>query len=134
MKFDSTRVQSSAGDELVPPSVIQERLRQFNIWEGLQELHRSPEWQDGIARKVLVQYPDLQITLRAMKANTRIPKHHNPGRICVQTVQGHIRMHAGDELFDLPQGKMLVLDPGTTHDVEALEESVFLLIVAPPEA
>ncbi len=67
-----------------------------------------------------------------MKANTRIPEHHNPGRISVQTIFGYIRMQADGKLFDLPQGKMLVLDRAVTHDVEALEESAFLLTVAYP--
>jgi hypothetical protein len=38
-----------------------------------------------------------------------------------------------DKLFDLPQGKMLVLDRAVTHDVEAVEESAFLLTVAYPQ-
>jgi hypothetical protein len=40
-------------------------------------------------------------------------------------------MHADGKLFDLPQGKILVLDR-VTHDVEAIEESAFLLTVAYP--
>jgi hypothetical protein len=44
----------------------------------------------------------------------------------------HIRMHADGKLFDLPQGKILVLDRAITHDVEAIEESAFLLTVAYP--
>ena len=99
----------------------------------IAQLHRSPEWSTGIARKVLVQYPDLQITLRTMRAHARIPEHHNPGRICVQTVQGRIRMHADGQVFDLPKGKMLVLDRAIVHDVEAFEESAFLLTVAYPQ-
>lgn len=67
-----------------------------------------------------------------MKANTHIPEHHNPGRICVQTVFRNIRMHADGKLFDLPQGKILVLDRAITHDVEAIEESALLLTVAYP--
>lgn len=108
------------------------RSVELDIEKELEELHRSPEWQGGVARKVLIRYPDLQIVLRAMKANIRIPEHHNPGRICVQTMRGHIRMHADGKLFDLPQGKGLVLDRAVTHDVEALEESAFLLTVALP--
>ena len=106
---------------------------EFNLDEELKELHGSAEWESGIARKVLVRYPDFQITLRAMKANTRIPDHHNPGRICVHTLRGHIRMHAAGKVFDLAPGKMLILDRALTHDVEALEESAFLLTVAYPE-
>ncbi len=108
-------------------------LSDFNLDEQLYELHRRPEWESGIARRVLIRYPDFQITLRAMKAGTCIPNHHNPGRICVHTLRGHIHMHADGKLFDLPQGKMLVLDRAITHDVEALEESAFLLTVAYPE-
>ena len=110
------------------------RSAELNIDKEVEELRYSPEFESGIARKVLIRYPDFQITLRVMKANTRIPEHHNPGRICVQTIRGHMRMHADDKLFDLPQGKALVLDRAVTHDVEALEESAFLLTVAYPES
>ncbi len=109
------------------------RSSELDLTRELEELRHSPEWETGIARKVLIRYPDFQITLRRMKANTSIPDHHNPGRICIQTVFGHIRMRTQDKLFDLPEGKMLVLDRAITHDVEAVEESAFLLMVAHPE-
>jgi quercetin dioxygenase-like cupin family protein len=134
MQFENVEMEGSRSRVLAAPSTAQPFPVQFDIWKDLEELRRSPDWQGGIARKVLTWYPELQITLRAMKANTRIPKHHNPGRVCVQMVQGQIRMHVEDKLVDLPQGKALVLDPGITHDVEALEESAFLLIVAPAPA
>jgi quercetin dioxygenase-like cupin family protein len=116
------------------PIVMPGRSAEFDFAKELEELRHSPEWESGIARKVLIRYPDFQITLRRMKAKTQIPEHHNPGRISVQTVFGHIRMHADGKPFDLPQGKMLVLDRAVTHDVEALEESAFLLTVANPES
>lgn len=48
-------------------------LSEFSIDEQLYELHHSPEWESGIARRVLIRYPIFQITLRAMKAGTGIP-------------------------------------------------------------
>ena len=119
--------QASSANTLASMSVSSTEL---DLESEIAQLHRSPEWSTGIARRVLVRYPDLQITLRTMRAHTRIPDHHNPGRICVQTVQGHIRMHADGEVFDLPKGKMLLLDRAIVHDVEAFEESAFLLTVA----
>lgn len=95
----------------------------------INELHHSPEWANGIARKVLVRCPDVQVTLRAMKADTLILEHSNPNRVCIQTIVGHIRMNVDGKLVDLPQGKMLLLDGGITHDVQAQEESAFLLTV-----
>lgn len=124
---------SSHAGSAASPAAVQARSAEFDLEKELAELHQSPEWPSGNARKVLIRYPDLQVTLRAIKAGARIPEHHNPGRICVQTLRGHIRMHAAGRLFDLPQGKMLTLDRSVTHDVEAVEESAFLLTVAPSE-
>lgn len=107
---------------------------ELDIDKELDALHRSPKWQSGLARKILIRYPDFLIILRAMKANMQIPEHYSSGRISVQTVQGHIRMHAGGRLFDLPEGKALVLDREVIHDVEAVEDSAFLLTVVFPES
>jgi quercetin dioxygenase-like cupin family protein len=114
-------------------ALLADQSADFNLDQEAEDLVRSPQWQTGIARKVLVQYPDFQITLRQMKAGAHIPNHHNPGRICVQTVMGRIRMRADGKIFDLPKGSILVLDRAVMHDVEAVEESAFLLTVALPE-
>jgi quercetin dioxygenase-like cupin family protein len=65
-----------------------------------------------------------------MKAKTRIEEHHADGRISVQTIAGHIRMHATGKDFDLPVGHLLALDHEVRHEVEALEDSAFLLTIA----
>ena len=125
-----TAVQQAGSANTLPSMPVSSS--QLDLESEISHLHR-PQWSTGIARKVLIQYPDLQITLRTMRARTRIPRHHNTGRICVQTVQGHIRMHVDGRIFDLPKGKMLVLDRAIVHDVEALEESAFLLTVTYPQ-
>lgn len=128
------QVQSNFDRSHQSPITLHGRTVSFDVTFEVEALRDSAEWNSGIARKVLVRYPDLQITLRRMKANARIPEHHNPGRISVQTIMGHIRMHADGKLFDLPQGSVLILDRAVTHDVEAIEESAFLLTVAVPDS
>ncbi len=105
----------------------------FDLTKEVEVLHHDDAWQTGISRKRLVRFPDFRISLTAMKAGAKIELHHNPGRISVQTVDGHIRMRAGDQIFDLPKGRVLVLDRAVPHDLEALTESAFLLTVAHPE-
>jgi quercetin dioxygenase-like cupin family protein len=41
-------------------------------------------------------------------------------------------VRAQGRTFDLPAGSLLALDQGIPHDVEALEESAFLLTIAWP--
>jgi hypothetical protein len=89
----------------------------FDIMNEIELLHRHQSWQTGISLKKLVRYPDFRISLTAMKANTRIEMHQNLGRISVQTVDGHILMHATDKTFDLPKGRVLVLDRAVPPDL-----------------
>ena len=101
--------------------------------EQIGHLRQEPYWQSGRNSKTIVKYPDFRIVLTAIKANTTIHEHHAAGRISVQTVEGRIRMHAGGKEFDLPAGRLLVLDRAMPHDVVAIEDSAFLLTIAWPE-
>lgn len=123
-----TRIPSQFNQTSMP-----DRSSELDLDEQIDVLRLSAEWSTGIARKVLVAYPDFQVTLRLLAARARIAEHYNPGRISVQTLRGLIRMHADGRTFELPAGKMLILDRAVAHDVEAVVESVFLLTVAYPE-
>jgi len=105
----------------------------FDISHEIEQLLQCGKWQNGTSRKQLIRFPDFHISLTAMKEDARIGLHMNSGRISVQTIEGHIRMHAGSQMFDLPKGRVLVLDRAVPHDVEALADSAFLLTVVQPD-
>ena len=107
---------------------------EFDLNAQTEQLKCEPAWQNGRNAKTMVKYPDFRIVLMLMKAKTRIEEHHADGRISVQTVAGHIRMHVAGRDFDLPVGHLLALDHEVRHDVEALEDSAFLLTIARPVA
>jgi quercetin dioxygenase-like cupin family protein len=109
---------------------------QFDLASELDELYRDEAWLQptGRSSKTLVKYPDLRIVLIAMKANTRMHEHTAAGRISVHTLNGHIRLHLPERVVDLPVGHLLALDHCVPHDVEAFEDSAFLLTLSwPPE-
>jgi quercetin dioxygenase-like cupin family protein len=99
----------------------------------IEQLAGESYWQVGRNSKTLVKFPDFRMVLTAVRANSRIEEHHAAGRIAIQTVRGHLKMRATGREFDLPLGHILVLDRGIPHDVEALEDSAFLLTIAWPE-
>jgi quercetin dioxygenase-like cupin family protein len=49
-----------------------------------------------------------------------------------QTLAGHIRLKLSDRTVELPAGQLLVLDQCVSHDVEAEEDSAFLLTLSWP--
>jgi quercetin dioxygenase-like cupin family protein len=112
-------------------------LLQFDLASELNQLHRDESWLQttGRSSKTLVKHPDLRIVLIAMKANTRMHEHTAAARISVHSLNGHIQLHLPERTVELPAGHLLVLDQCLPHDVEALEDSAFLLTLSwPPEA
>jgi quercetin dioxygenase-like cupin family protein len=127
--------RSNVGHESID-GTLSGPLLQFDLASEIDRLHRDESWLQttGRSSKTLVKYPDLRIVLIAMKANTHMHEHTAAGRISVQSLHGHIRLHLPDQVVDLPAGRLLTLDQCVAHDVEAAEDSAFLLTLSwPPE-
>ena len=105
---------------------------EFDIARELEQLHGEPEWKSGQNAKTLVKNEGLRIVLIALKAQSRIPEHQTEGRISIHAVAGHLKVRAEGRTFDLPAGTLLALNQRLPHDVEALEDSAFLLTIAWP--
>jgi quercetin dioxygenase-like cupin family protein len=111
-------------------------LLRFDLAKELDQLHKEESWLEATGRSstTLVKYADLRIVLIAMKANTRMHEHTAAARISVHSLKGHIRLHLPGQVVDLPAGHLLALDQCVPHDVEASEDSAFLLTLSwPPE-
>jgi len=111
-------------------------LLEFDLNAEREKLHQDESWGQATGRssRTLVKHADLRIVLIGMKANTQMHEHTAAGRISVQTLSGHIRLQLPDQVVDLPAGHLLALDQSVPHDVEAVEESAFLLTLSwPPE-
>ncbi len=115
------------------PVITAGAFLEFDLAAEIEKLKQEPAWQSGRNAKTLAKYADLRIVLTVLKAGTQLQEHHSAGRISVQTISGRIRMHAADRSFELAAGRMLVLDRAVPHDVEAVQESAFLLTIAWPE-
>ena len=58
------QMEKSHSHVLANPIVLARRSTEVDLFRELEVLRDSPEWSSGIARKVLIRYPDFQITLR----------------------------------------------------------------------
>jgi quercetin dioxygenase-like cupin family protein len=90
-------------------------------------------WSKGQNAGTLVKYADLRVVMTALQAKERIPEHKTEGRISIHVVSGHIQVRAPGRTFNLRNGGLLALDRGVPHEVEALEESAFVLTIAWPQ-
>lgn len=126
--------RTGVGHEVIEGTLSASAL-QFNLDGEIDRLHQDDSWAHPTGRSstTLVKYDDLRVVLIAMKANTRMHEHVAAGRISVHTLQGHIRLHLPDQVVVLPAGQLLALDQCVPHDVEATEDSAFLLTLSWPQ-
>jgi quercetin dioxygenase-like cupin family protein len=105
-----------------------------DLEQELQQLRREDSWQwkTGRSSKTLAKYPDFRIVLILMKGGTRMRQQRAEGRISIQLMRGNICMHMARRKVNVPAGNLLMLDCGVLHEIEALEESAFLLTISWP--
>lgn len=107
-----------------------------NIADELEKLKKAPSWQreSGRSSETLVKYEEFRIVLVRMKMGSYMSNHRAEGPISIHALQGKIRVHLPeDRMEELKPGDLLTLERCLEHDVEALEESAFLLTIAWPE-
>lgn len=114
------------------PHAMAAAYLEFDLATEIEQLHGEADWANGHNAKTLVKYDDFRVVLIALRAHGRLPDHKTDGRISIQTVRGRIQVRAQGRTFELPAGRLLTLDRGLPHDVDALEESAFLLTIAWP--
>jgi quercetin dioxygenase-like cupin family protein len=71
----------------------------------------------------------LRQTMIALLAGRRLDEHVNPGEATVHVLQGRVSLNAADNSWSGSTGDLLIV-PDSSHNLEALEDSVVLLTVA----
>jgi quercetin dioxygenase-like cupin family protein len=105
---------------------------QFDLESEISNLESHKPWPQGMTSKMLLKTDDLRIVLIVMRAGARMAEHHSDGRISIQVLRGAIRTRLRDQVVDLSPGRLFALDRSIKHDVEAREDSAFLLTIAWP--
>jgi len=124
--------QAARSAALRSPGPLENPVLSFDLNAEIAQLRKEDAWQGGRNSKTLVKHSDFRVVLTVLKSGARLHEHRAAGRISVQTVAGHIRMHVEGKALDLPTGHLLALERAIAHDVEALEDSAFLLTIAWP--
>lgn len=100
-----------------------------------REMRREDAYlREGHTARTLVREPDLRIVLVAMRAGSQMSEHRANETASVHTLSGHIRLRLPDKEVELPAGRLLVLGKGLSHDVQAIDESAFLLTLGWPQS
>lgn len=128
---DANYTDEKGGAEKLPSRHLTDSIIVSDIESLLKEIKLEKAWdRDGHFAKTLVKYPAFRIVLIAMKKGKSIPNHKTDGEISIQVLQGHIRLQVARRVVDVAMGNLVALEKNLPHDVEAIEESAFLLSIS----
>lgn len=107
----------------------------FNLASVTEELRQDAAYARGAhTARTIVREPDLRIVVVAMRKGSLIKDHKADDTASVYALTGAIRLTLPERVVELPAGHLLVLERGLSHNVEAVEESTFVLTLGRTKA
>lgn len=100
----------------------------FDLARQIESLRSSPQYlEHGHAGRTLVKTPTMRIVLVALARGRCLAEHcvHEP--LSIQVLSGRIRIDLPDRPVDQSAGRLMSLDPGIRHNVQALTATAFLM-------
>ena len=113
------------------PTVVP--MRHVRIEEQLDRLKREPAWQSGSRNAItLTKEPSLQVVLTVLRKGTKLHEHRVSGLLTLHVLAGAMMFRTREGALRVRPGEIVVLESALEHEVEALEESAFLLTLVQP--
>ncbi|HSR58766.1 MAG TPA: cupin domain-containing protein [Candidatus Binataceae bacterium] len=113
--------------------VLDKPLMSFDIAHELEEMKAGEQWKTSHrGAKTLAKNEDVRLVLVALSKGMTVHEHQAEGPITVSVAEGSIRFIARGEERTLARGALLTLGAGIAHQVDALEDSAFVVTVIQP--
>jgi quercetin dioxygenase-like cupin family protein len=112
-------------------------LKDFALFDFTREMMDSEQkrpWPMGHTARTLFKKTDFRMVLISMEKGSILKEHHADGTISIQVLKGSIHFAAKGEAHTLQPNTVVTLGASIKHEIEALEESAFLLTIAWPTA
>jgi quercetin dioxygenase-like cupin family protein len=106
---------------------------QFDLDHEIDAILNEDEWVHGDRNsKSLIKEPYLHVVLTALKPGARLDRHQTEGPLTIQVLRGRLRVAVMRDSLELERGRLLAIDADVPHEVESLDESVFLITLGWP--
>ena len=103
----------------------------YDLTREAAALRRERSWERGDRNaKTLVQEPGLRVVLVALRPGARLDDHASHAQVTVQVLAGRLRVHLADRTVEGVPDRLISIETGVAHALEALEETTFLLTIA----
>jgi len=109
-------------------------LLSFSIEKEIEKLKKESAWNEGGRNAVTLQKSsNLRVVLISLHKGVTLHEHKVEGPITLFVLSGKINFTAGEEKINAESNGFIVLDKAIPHDVEALEDTSFILTIIQPK-
>ena len=109
-----------------------DRMAHFDLNQEIADAANRKPWPAGHYARTLFKKRDFRVVLISMEPGAHMKEHHTDGTISLQVLKGKLRMNIGGKAHELAAGSLFPLAASIRHDVEALDDSAFLLTISWP--
>lgn len=109
-----------------------DKQARFDLLKEIAGSEQQKPWPSGIYAKTLFKKHDFRVVLISMEKAAKMKEHHADGTISLQVLKGQVRFSVNGHPNDLSTGNLFTLGASIRHDVEAVEDSAFLLTISWP--
>lgn len=125
-------------EKLTRPKLSERKLRDnllsFAIDKEIKKLKKESFWLKGDRNSVTLQKnPNLRVVLTSLKKGAALKEHKVAGPITLFVLSGKLKFTVEKKEIKLKKNEMIVLEKAIQHDVEALEDTTFILTLITPK-
>jgi len=109
---------------------LKDTILSFSINNETDKLKSETTWINGDRNAVTLQKnSNLRVVLISLRKGAALNEHKVEGPITLFVLSGKMKFIAGEEKVIVGSNEFIVLEKATPHDVEALEDTTFILII-----
>lgn len=109
---------------------LKDTLLSFSLNNETDKLKSESAWINGDRNAVTLQKSsNLRVVLISMRKGAILHEHKVEGLITLFVLSGKMNFIAGEEKILAETNKLIVLEKAIPHDVEALEDTTFILTI-----
>ena len=109
---------------------LKDTLLSFSINDETEKLKSENSWINGDRNAVTLQKnSNLRVVLISLHKGATLSEHKVEGPITLFVLSGKMNFIAGEEKIVVEKNGLIILEKTITHDVEALEDTTFILTI-----
>jgi quercetin dioxygenase-like cupin family protein len=133
MERDMDKRQAIAITEEVSdrtPRPLSAPLLSFDFAHEAELLRAEELWSShGHNARTLIKFPEFRLVLMVLRAGSHRKERESEHRVALHVLEGRLRLHVPTEDVELAGNQLLALDRDIPCEMQALEDSAFLLWV-----